>query len=323
MDLIFTNADRVDQGVLSAYNFDLSYGADENDFEMILGARESTIESGAFVYIEDTEYGGTVDAVKTTTNIESITYKGRTWHGMLNSKVIEPDDGEAYFVVSGDANEVLSVLIDRLGLSALFSAVESLSGISISNYKFHRYCKGYDGIRVMLAAHGAKLVIAWKDRAVRLSAEPIADYSDSPVDGDMTNLTVERHEKKVNHLICLGKGELTEREIIHLYVDRSGNVGDVQYFTGIDEVTDIYENTNTEDLRKDGISRLKELLDCDKAELSLDETEKSVYDIGDIVGAMDIKSGISVSATVSQKIVRISNGAIRTEYKTGSDSKNG
>ena len=320
MDLIYTNAKRVDQGVLKAYAFDLSYGsdADENDFEMILGKSEAMLESKAFIYIEGTEYGGIVDGIKTTTNHESITYKGRTWHGILNSKVIEPDSGENYLVVSGDANEILSMLIDRLGLSGLFVAAKTLSGISISKYQFHRYCKGYDGIRAMLAANGAKLKITWKDRFVYLSAEPIVDYTESPVDGDIATLTVEQHETKVNHLVCLGRGELAEREVIHLYVDQFGRIGDVQYFTGIEEVADVYDNSNSEDLRSDGIKRLKELRDNDKAEMDLLESESPTYDIGDIVGASDVESGVGVAAAVSQKIVRISNGAISTEYKTGS-----
>ena len=317
MDLIFTNAKRVDQGVLSAYAFDLSFGATENDFEMTLGANETMLESGAFMYMEGTEYGGMVGGLKTSTNGETITYKGRTWHGIMNSKVIQPDTGEDYLVVSGDANEVLSFLIARLGLSGLFVAAEGLSGVSISGYQFQRYCKGYDGIRSMLAASGAKLKIAWKNRAVHLSAEPIADYTDSPVDGDIATLTVERHEKKVNHLICLGKGDLAAREVIHLYVDQFGRIGDVQYFTGIDEICDTYENSNSDNLRSDGIKRFAELRSNDKAEIALSETEGLTYDIGDIVGASEIKSGITVAETVTQKIVKIKNGVVSTEYKTG------
>ena len=317
MDLIFTNSEREDQGVLSAYAFDLSFGASENDFAITLGANETVLESGAFVYMEGTEYGGKVGGLKARTNGETITYKGRTWHGIMNSKVIRPDSGENYLIVSGDANEVLSFLIDRLGLSGLFVAGENLSGVNISGYKFHRYCKGYDGVADMLADNGAKLKIAWKDRAVHLSAEPIADYTDAPVDSDIATLTVEQHTQKVNHLICLGKGDLAAREVIHLYADQFGRIGDVQYFTGLDEICDTYENTNSDDLRNDGIAKFKELRNNDKAEIALPETEGLSYDIGDIVGASEIKSGVSVSATVTQKIVKIKNGVVSTEYKTG------
>ena len=320
MDLIYTNAKRADQGVLTAYAFDLSFGASENDFEMTLGADEPMLEFGAFAYIEGTEYGGIVDGIKTSTNGETVTYGGRTWHGIMNSKVIQPDSGEDYLVVSGDAHDVLSMLIARLGLETLFIAVESYPNINISRYQFHRYCKGYDGIRDMLAANGAKLKIEWKDRAVFLSAVPIEDYTEAPIDGDIATLTVEQHKHKVNHLICLGKGDLAQREIIHLYVDQSGKIGDVQHYTGLDEVVDTYDNSNVEssaDLRKGGIERLTELRNSDKAEIALPETEGLSYDIGDIVGASDVKSGVSVATAVTQKIVKINNGAISTEYKTG------
>ena len=317
MDLIFTNSEREDKGVLSTHSFDLSYGASENNFELTIGSNEPMLEADACIYIEGTEYGGTVGGIKTSTYGETITYKGRTWHGILNSKVIEPDNGEDYLVVSGDANEVLSFLIDRLGLSGLFVADENPSGVNVSGYKFHRYCKGYDGVADMLADNGGKLKIAWKDRAVLLSAEPIVDYTESPVDGDIAALTVEQNKDKVNHLICLGKGDLAEREVIHLYVDQFGKIGDVQYYTGLAEIADTYDNSNSDDLRSDGIKRLKELRNNDKAEISLSESEGQTYDIGDIVGATEYKSGVSVAATVTQKIVKINNGVVSTEYKTG------
>ena len=317
MDLIFTNSEREDQGVLSTHSFDLSYGASENNFELTIGANETMLESDDCIFIEGTEYGGMIGGIKSSTYGESITYMGRTWHGIMNSKVIEPDTGENYLVVSGDANEVLSFLIARLGLSGLFVADENPSGVNISSYKFHRYCKGYDGVADMLADNGAKLKIAWKDRAVYLSAEPIVDYTKDPVDGDVARLSVEQHKDKVNHLICLGKGELVDREVIHLYVDQFGRIGDVQYYTGISEIVDTYENTNSEDLRSDGIKRLTELRNNDKAEIDLSELKERVYDIGDIVGASEYKSGVSISAAVTQKIVKINNGVVSTEYKTG------
>ena len=317
MDLIFTNAKRSDQGVLSTHSFDLSYGASENNFELTIGANDSMLETDACIFIEGTEYGGMVGGIKSSTYGETITYKGRTWHGILNSKVIEPDTGEDYLIVSGDANEVLSFLIARLGLSGLFVADENLSGVNISRYKFHRYCKGYDGVADMLADNGGKLKITWKDRAVHLSAEPIVDYTEYPVDGDIATLTVEQNKDKVNHLICLGKGDLAAREVIHLYIDQFGRIGDVQYYTGINEIVETYDNSNSDDLRSDGVKKFVELRNNDKAEISISETEGLIYDIGDIVGANEYRSGVSVSAVVTQKIVKIKNGVISTEYKTG------
>lgn len=317
MDLIYTDANRIDKGVLSAYAFDLSFGAAENDFEMTLGANEPALSDGAFAYIEGTEYGGIVDGKKASTNSNAVTYKGRTWHGLLNSKVIEPNAGESHLIVTGDANELLTMLIDRLGLTGLFVAAKELSGINISKYKFLRYCKGYDGIRDMLGDNGAKLKIEWVNRAVQLSAVPVADYTNAPADSDTASINVEKYSKKVNHLVCLGQGNLTEREVIHLYADQFGNIGDTQYYFGLDEIAEPYENANSEDLRQDGISHFKSLRNNDKAELSLKDANAMPYDIGDIVGASEIRTGITVTAVVTQKIIKIKNGVISTEYKTG------
>ena len=320
MDLIYTNARRADLGALRAYAFDLSFGEDENDFELMLGANEAVLEYGAFIYIEGTEYGGIVDGMRTSTVSDTVTYAGRTWHGLLNSKVISPDAGEGYLKVSGDANDILRMLVSRMGLGALFAVEDVPSGINISKYQFHRYCKGYDGIRDMLADNGAKLKIVWRERSVYLSAEPIKDYSAIPVDGNTAPLSVEKYKNKVNHLIVLGRGELAEREIHHLYVDQFERIGDVQYYTGLEEYIDTYENTTTEtteELLSEAKSRLRKLRDLDSAEISINEDSSKVFDIGDIVGATENRTGVSVSAAVAQKIVRINNGAVSIEYQAG------
>ena len=281
---------------------------------------EPALEFGAFVYSEGTEYGGIVDGMKTGTNENTITYSGRTWHGILNSKVIEPDAGEAYYIVSGDAHAILSALIARLGLSGLFTVEESASAITVKSYKFNRYCKAYDGICKMLKNSGAKLQMKWEKRSVVLSVVPVVDYSNAPIDGDIADLSVEQYKNKVNHLICLGSGELAEREIIHLYVNQFGKIGDVQYYTGLDEVTDVYDYSNVqsaEELRESAIDHFEKLLDIDKADISIPESMDLIYDIGDFVGASETRSKINVKAAVTQKIVKIKNGAISTEYKTG------
>jgi hypothetical protein len=322
MDLIYTDAKRIDQGILGAYNFDLSFGSDENNFELTLGANEPALAFGDFVYIEGTEYGGIIDARKTGTDTETITYMGRTFHGILQSKIIEPDAGQDYYTVSGDANEAISALIERFGISELLS-VESCSSVSIAPYRFERYCKGYDGIRDMLSDNGAKLQIRWNNRKIVLSAVPVTDYTQSPIDSDMAALTVEQHAKKVNHLICLGSGELSSREVLHLYADQFGNISDTQYYTGIDEIAEIYDFSavaTSEELRSYGEKRMKELHDNDTAEISFDNNSVS-FDIGDIVGAEEIKSGVTVAVPVTQKIVTVINGIVTIDYKTGKGEK--
>lgn len=321
MDLIYANAQRVDLGVLQAYTLDLSFGADanENDFELTLGKSEPALDDGSFIYIEGTEYGGIIGGMKSNSTEEIRTNIGRTWHGVLNSKVIEPDPGADYLTISGDANECLARMVDRLGLSALFTVEKELSGITIKSYQFARYIKGYDGLRAMLASAGAKLKMVWTAASVKLYAEPIIDYTDAPVDGDDAILKVERYGNKVNHLICLGSGDLAQRQVIHLYVDQFGRIGNAQYYTGLSEVTEIYDYSNAKDaeeLRTGGVSRLKELRNNDKVEVLVDDGLSVEYDVGDVIGGADTYSGNTAKATITQKIVRIDNGAVSIDYKT-------
>lgn len=322
MDLIYTNSRRVDQGVLSAYQLDLSYGTDENenDFELVLGKSEPMLEDNSVIYIDGTEYGGIIGGMKSDSALETRTHIGRTWHGVLNSKVIQPDPGADYFVVTGEAHEVLAAIIARLDLTALFTASPEVSDVVIESYQFYRYCKGYDGIRDMLAEFGAKLKMRWSGSRVELYAEPVVDYTDRPVDGDEASLAVERHGDKVNHLICLGQGDLAEREVIHLYINRFGNFSTTQYYTGLAEIVDVFDYSSAQsssDLRKEGKKQLRELRNNDRVNVTVYEGSDLVYDIGDIIGGSDTATGNTAKATVIQKIVKINNGAVGIEYQTG------
>lgn len=317
MDLIYTDVDRIDQGALLAYVLDLSYGADENNFELTLGDDSGLIPANAYIYIDGTEYGGIVDGVRVNAGSRKVAYTGRTWHGMLNSKIIEPDAGEDHLAVSGDANTIIATVVSRLGLSDLFAVSSPQSGITVSNYKFYRYCKGYDGLVAMLSEYGAKLHIAWEQRRVTLSAVPAVDYSAAPIDGDVAALSIEVCYNKVNHLVCLGSGELSDRVVLHLYANQNGDIGGTQYYTGLSEVAEIYENSVSDNLEYDGTIRLQELRKTDISQIKLGEINGIVFDIGDIVGATEYRTGVRIAQKVSQKIVKINNNIVTIDYNVG------
>lgn len=320
MDLIYMNAEREDVGVLHDYKLDLAYGEDENDFELRIPSSAHCCGKGFFVYMDGTEYGGIIDEIASDTEAEEVTYTGRTWHGMLNSKIIAPDAGQDYLTLSGEANTVLGALITRLGLGDLFAASDDDSGLIISSYKMNRYIPAYDGIRKMLKTEKGKLRFTFKGGKVILSTHPRGDYTqDGNLDSDLVGLKVKRHYNPVNHLICLGRGELAAREVIHLYVDADGNISKTQTFTGMDERAEVYENSNAEsieDLENGGIDRLKELALADEVDAALDE-DSDQYEIQDLVGATDNITGLTVTAEITKKIVTIESGQITISYKVG------
>ncbi len=318
MDLIYTNQNREDIGVLQDFSLDLAFGSGENDFELTVSRENNVAQAGCYIYIQGTEYGGIIDAVKSDTGTAEVTYSGRTWHGILNSKILEPDSGQAYLTVSGDANTVLSTLIARMGLGALFQALSTPSGITVKSYQFDRYVSGYNGILKMLKTVGAKLRIVHDGTNVVISAVPVTDYTQDGVSDDQTALTVLKTKNKVNHLICLGTGELADRMVIHLYADAAGNISRTQTFTGLEEYTAVYDYSSVEsedDLVAGGTERFKELLQQDQLDVNFPESD-DIYSVGDIVGATDNVTGISIAVPVTKKIVKIEGDLVSVTIET-------
>lgn len=318
MDLIYANANHEDLGVLMDYKMDLAYGRDENDFELTMPSQAHCCGSGFFLYVEGTEYGGIIDSIFTDTTRDEIKYLGRSWHGILNSKILQPDSGRDYLVLSGECNSVMRVIISRLSLNELFTVSAENSGLQISSYTFPRYIRAYDGLLKMLESVGGKLKLSIVDGTVLMSAVRRMEYTqDGDLDSDKVDFDVKRHYNPVNHLLCLGRGELSGREVLHLYTDRLGHVQDAQVLFGMDERMDIYDNANTEsleDLKAGGIKRLKELAKADEIRVDLTENSNQ-YDVQDLILATDNISGVSAIAEVVKKIVSIEKGHASISYE--------
>lgn len=324
MDLIYAQSLSEGMGNINAYELDLAYGSDENDFELRIHSDDHCCEAGYYIFFDGTEYGGIIDAVTSDTENEEVTYTGRTWHGILNSKVLCPDSGQDYLILNGDANAVIGALITRMGLDALFEASSEASSLTISSYKMDRYINGYDGIKKMLNAVGGKLLVSCVDTKVKLSAAPVVDYpapgeTSEGLNSDVsTGFTIKKTYRKVNHLICLGQGELSARTVVHLYADTDGNISQTQTQTGLEEYSAVFNYSNaetTQELTSAGIDRLTELRKQDDMAVCLEEIE-DIYDIGDTIGAIDYITGISVTVPVTKKIVSVRSGELSISYET-------
>lgn len=320
-DLIYMDETRRDQGQLKDFSFDLAYGSDENNFELTVNTNNHVCRPSYMVYIEGTEYGGRIDRIRSVTANNQIVYIGRTWHGILEGKVLSPDVGADYLEVSGDANEIIRQMIQRTELGGMFTASRELSGISISGYKFDRYTKMYTGLKKMLKKWGAKLIVTFKDGAVELSASPIVDYSqDDEFDSDQVEMVIEKAYKTVNHMICLGAGELKDRDVIHLFIQSDGKVGHSQFFTGLDEIVEVFDYPNAEsieELEKSGADALREAAGDGELKMDLDATQS--YDIGDIVGGKDLTTGITIQKAIIKKIVNIKAEKITIQHEIKED----
>lgn len=340
MDMIYTNAQKEDQGVLQEYEMDLAFGADENDFECTVSTASHCCEPGSYLYIEGTEYGGIVDAIRSKNATKEVIYSGRTWHGILGSKIIVPlQAGESipadvtvkttdskgaslvdrYLIVSGEANDCIRFILDRAGLGDVYTVPDISSGVSINQYQFNRFTDVYTGITNMLAAVGMKLKLVYDGEFVVTNAIDIYDYSqDEEFDSDLIEFDVKKAYKTVNHLICLGSGEMENRMVVHLYADTKGKISQTQTQFGMDEYTATYDYSSVEseeELIRSGTDQLKSLWEQDSLSVDFDESMDS-YDVGDVVGAIDNITGLTISATITKKIVTIKNGQVTIDLST-------
>lgn len=321
MDMIYMNGALEDIGVLQEYEMDMAFGLDENDFECRIQKKAHCCEAGFYLYAEGTEYGGIIDSIESNTGSGEVVYSGRTWHGMLNSKVLEPNSGEDYLTVSGEANTVIGSLLSRMGLSSMFSASSANSGLTISGYKMNRYITGYDGIVKMLKAVNGKLKLSFKGGKAVLSAEPRHDYSqDEEFDADLVSFQAKKNFNPVNHLVCLGAGTLADRLVVHLYADANGKISQTQTFTGMKEISEVYDYSaieTEEELIKEGTSKLKSYWSVANA-IDIDfDADSDIYDVGDVIGAVDNITGLQTTAMVEKKIVTIKNGKIKIALTPG------
>ena len=218
MELIYTDPIGKELGYILNANVDMEIGEDEkssiNDFEIEFkrSGWNGTVEFGSQVYVPDTEYGGIVREVTTSTKANSITVKGYTWRGMMTKKIIKPEEGQDYAIASGEINEIIKGKVEEAFPGFFYGVVED-TGIQLTNYQFDRYCTLHEGLRKMLQSVGYRLEIKYiqgdkyEMGYVQVRAVPIVDYSSEyefSNDQNM-NFTMDDNKRGVNHLVCLGK----------------------------------------------------------------------------------------------------------------------
>lgn len=274
------------------------------------------------IYILGTEYGGIIGEVLTDTTLDYVELKGLTWRGRLAKKIIQPPTGSDYRTVSGELHTVMKSLIEP-EFDGLFIVSQEDTRVSVTNYQFDRYCTLYDGLVKMLKSVGYRLKLSFRREQgepgyLFIEAVPIVNYSNRiELSRDCRlNYTMDDKRDGVNHLIVTGKGELQDRNVLHLYVQKNGSIGKSQYYTGLQEIAEVYENTSTEtdELEEASREKLQELMNkktfkMDVAALGID------VDIGDIVGGRDYLTGLYMAKPVENIIYELINGVESKTYK--------
>ena len=322
MELIYTDAQWHDLAVVAGCELDCEFGpGSRNSWQLECPADDApAMSDGSLLYCDGGEVGGVVDGIAPDTGEGTVTFSGRTWHGVLDGNLIAPAAGQDYKTVDGEANAAIGSLIGEMGISDLFAADPADSGVRVSHQFGRPAATGYQGLVDMLAGSGAKLRTRF-DSASRkcvLSAAPKGDYSTEELDGDRISVKIERDWRPVNHLACFGSGELKDRIRLDLYADESGNVSKTQSIFGAKHRGAVYDysSADAETLEKDGRKKLEELQAADEIQVTL--PDDSEYEIGDVVGGREPVTGIYTTATLTRKTVLIDgDGEMDVRYEAG------
>ena len=134
---------------------------------------------------------------------------------------------------------------------------------------------------------------------------------------DEIRLAADDIRNGVNHLICLGQGELSQRTVVNLYANAAGVISTTQTFFGRDEIVEVYDDTSAEsaaELTERGKERFQELINKTYFEASAGRIE-TVLQIGDIISGRDYTTGINIVKPIERKILTIVNEIESIEYR--------
>lgn len=267
-----------------------------------------------------------------------LVYKGQQWDNMsgsdrlkVSTAIVRKLNPKCGFVLLDKLEQMDLVTLNEFGqwleqegLQAIATRVSTGDECSIIIED------GYV-VKEMLKSVGYRLSIRHKREQgipgyILIEAVPIADYSDEiELSKDCgLNYTMEDKRNGVNHLIVTGKGELQDRNVFHLYVWPDGSFKKTQYYTGLDEIVQVYENTSTEtdELESQSVKKLQDL--CSKKTFGMDIAKLGIdVDIGDVVGGRDYLTGMYSSKPIENIIYSITNRIESKEYELEGENDNG
>lgn len=334
MDLIYVRTDEngvQTSGYLLNYEatFDVSTDLDyvTNKFEITTvlpttteGLLWAENQISSLVYVEGTEYGGEISGSEINIAENTIKYTGRTWRGCLDQWIIEPPAGQDYLIVSGNLADSLRLL--PMGNYITVNNTAYTGG----TYQFNRYITTFEGASNLVSAaqSNLRLALEWESngytgtanlsiveaRDLTSTVEVSQDYNDK------IQLTITRDGNTPKELICLGSGELKDREVVKLYADDDWNISTTP-IAGTYPV-EVYDFSSSENLEADGRKHYLEMIhNHEQIEVTIDDLD---IRLSDVIGAKDVLTGEYVSAEITSIIWRCQNfGDYQVEdyeYKT-------
>lgn len=309
MNVAYTNDSLSAVGFISFVGFDTSIGDSGNQVQLKLHSDQKTeLAKGSLIWSPRTEYGGIVQDIQSKIETDGqryVYYSGPSWSGRLSQRIVCPPSGKDHYTLDGEANEELNALMEYLGLDYLFQAPEGNSGITLDT-DLDRFADGYSALRKAAAENDCRLSMAYDNAAKKVIIQFVQRETHGNYTSDNSPISV-TVGSPVNHLVCAGTGELQNRVVVHLYIDKNGKVSQTQYYKGADEISTLYENTSADKdkLIEEGTKKLLEYQEVNQVEISVEDGSEDLYPLDDVIVGFDPVTGIKASSTIAKKVVSV------------------
>lgn len=309
MNVAYTNDSLSAVGFISFVGFDTSIGDSGNQVQLKLHSSQKTeLAKGSLIWSPGTEYGGIIQDIQSKLETDGqryVYYSGPSWSGRLSQRIVCPPTGKDHYTLEGEANEALNTLMEYLGLDYLFQAPEDNSGITLDT-DLERFADGYSALRKAAAENDCRLSMAYDNAAKKVIIQFVKRETHGNYTSDNSPISV-TVGSPVNHLVCAGTGELQDRVVVHLYIDKEGNVTQTQYYKGADEISTLYENTSADKdkLIEEGTKKLLEYQEVNQVEISVEDGSEDLYPLDDVIVGFDPVTGIKASSTIAKKVVSV------------------
>ena len=127
-------------------------------------------------------------------------------------------------------------------------------------------------------------------------------------------MIAETPTKGYNHILALGKGELTERIRANIYLKKDGTwtTSSNTFYKGLSRKTYKYEDVNCDDideLTSKAIEKVTEINGTSTLSISFTSDDADLFDI---VGAKEDITGISFKEQITKKILK---GSVNKDIK--------
>lgn len=313
MGIVLSDAQGVPFMQTDDFELDHQCGS-RNNFEL---KADAPLQAHYRFQIDGTSVGGFLDTPcpTKTSKGESIKYKGRTFEGAFEKKILFPPSGKTHLTFKGDANALLAEIVSITGLSNVFEADTEPSGLPEVDCRFYRFVNSWDGMRMALASVGARPEFECRDGLVLVRAVPSRDYG--RLDSERVYFKLNCEKLPCNHLTGLGKGEGLSRSIVHWYADLFGNVSQTQTLFGEWENAETY-TLNTEEgqsLSSKTKAKLSEYQEGSKAEVEIPESVKLSVD--DSVSISSAEFNLEATTQVIDVVTKASGDVLKRSYRFG------